>query len=58
MVYTANYFNFPSDQIVQYEAQVHADGETAVVIDALEKVGEKETQPTEVVFKLSCIQMV
>ena len=52
VVYTANYFNFPCDQIQQYETDVLGDkGEDPMlVIEALEQTGKKEPQPTEVTF--------
>lgn len=54
VVYTANYFNFPCDQIQQYETDVLGDeGEDSmVVIEALEQTGKEEQQTTEVTFVL------
>ena len=52
VVYTANYFNFTSDQTPQCEAQMHMDGDSndVLIINTLEKTWEKETQPTKVIY--------
>lgn len=56
VVYTANYFNFTSDQTLQREAQMHMDGDPndVLIINTLENTWEKETQPTKVIICLCC----